>query len=196
MGRHAESRHVDADDAHAVDRLRQQLQRHARRGGHAQVRDDDRVVQFGIGELEHCFADVLEQLAGHERLGIERHVADRAPRAVEMRGEAQAIHAARGAGEDRRSAAHPQADAQRTERGAHALRLVVRADGVIARVTIEHLALPCCRGGALHLVLARVATAPRDARHLAGCQVGGLGVGNDGVSGDDAHWWMPLQTAS
>ena len=29
MGRHAEARHVDADDAHAVDLLRQQLQRHA-----------------------------------------------------------------------------------------------------------------------------------------------------------------------
>jgi hypothetical protein len=31
MGRHAEARHVDADDAHAVDLLGQQLQRHAAR---------------------------------------------------------------------------------------------------------------------------------------------------------------------
>ncbi len=196
MRRHAESGHVDADDAHAVDRLRQQLQRHAGGGGHAQVVMIDRVVQLGIGQLEHGLADVLEQLAGDQRLGIERHVADRAARAVEVRGEGQAVHAARGAGQDRRRAAHAQADAQRAERRAHALRLVVRSDAGSRARTLERLALACRGRSALHLVLARVATAPGDARRLAGRQVGGLGVGNAGVSRDDAHCWMPLQTAS
>ena len=41
MRRHAEARHVDADDAHAVDLLRQQVERHAGGRRHAQVDDDD-----------------------------------------------------------------------------------------------------------------------------------------------------------
>jgi hypothetical protein len=39
--------HVDADDAHAVDLLGQQLQRHAAGGGHAQVDDDDASYSAG-----------------------------------------------------------------------------------------------------------------------------------------------------
>ena len=35
MGRHAEPRHVDSDDTHAVDDFRQQIERHAGRGRHA-----------------------------------------------------------------------------------------------------------------------------------------------------------------
>jgi hypothetical protein len=47
MRRHAEAGHVDADHADAVDLVGQQLERHARRGRHAQVGDDDRVVERG-----------------------------------------------------------------------------------------------------------------------------------------------------
>ena len=156
MGRHAEARHVDADDAHAVDFVRQQIERHAGRGRHAQIDDDDGVVQRRIGELEHRFADVLEQLAGDQRFGIERHVADRAPRAVEVRGEGQAIDAAGRAGQDRRGAAHAQADAQRAEGRTHALRLVVRTLGIVGGVAIENLALAGRRGRGLQLVGAGV----------------------------------------
>ena len=141
MGRHAEARHVDADDAHAVDLIRQQIERHARGRRHAEIGDDDGVVKRGIGELEDGFADVLEQFAGDQRLRIERHVTDRAPRAIEMRGERQAIDAAGRAGEDRRGAAHAQADPQRAERRAHALRLVVRTFGIVCGVAIENVAL-------------------------------------------------------
>ena len=49
MRRHAKTGNVDADDAHAVDLLRQQLQRHAAGRGHAQVDDDDAVVLFRVG---------------------------------------------------------------------------------------------------------------------------------------------------
>ena len=112
MGRHAEARHIDADDADAVDFLGQQLQRHARRGGHAKIGDDHRVVKLGIGHLEDRLADVLEQLAGDQGFGIERHIADGAARAVEMRGEGQAIDAAGRAGQDGRGAAHAQPNPQ------------------------------------------------------------------------------------
>jgi hypothetical protein len=72
MRRHAEARDVDADDANAVDLLRQDLERHARRRGDAQVRDDDRVVERRVGQLVHGVPDVLEQLAGDQRLRVER----------------------------------------------------------------------------------------------------------------------------
>jgi hypothetical protein len=84
VGGHAEARHVDADDAHAVDLARQQLQRHAAGGGHAQVDDDDGVVLRWVGLGVHRLADVLEQLAGDQGLAVERHVADAAARAVEV----------------------------------------------------------------------------------------------------------------
>ena len=108
--------------------------RHAGGGRHAQVDDDDGVVFVGIGELEHRLANVLEQLAGDQRLRVERDVSDGAPRAVEMRGEGQAVDAAGGARQDGRRAAHAQADAQRAERRAHALRLVVRAGRIVLGV--------------------------------------------------------------
>jgi hypothetical protein len=71
VGRDAEARHVDADDADAVDLLGQQLQRHAGGGRDAEVGHDDGVVELGVGELEDGLADVLEQLAGDQRLGVE-----------------------------------------------------------------------------------------------------------------------------
>jgi hypothetical protein len=63
VGRDPETRHVDANDADAVDLLRQELERHTGGGRHAEVDDDDCVVEGGVGELEHRLADVLEQLA-------------------------------------------------------------------------------------------------------------------------------------
>ena len=112
MGRHAEAWHVDADDTHAVDFVRQQVERHARCGRHAEIGDDDGVVKRGIGELEHGFADILKQLAGDQRLRIEGDVTHGPPRAVKVRGEGQPIDAARRTGQDRRGAAHAQADPQ------------------------------------------------------------------------------------
>ena len=157
VGRHAEARHVDADDPHAVDLLGQEPQRHAGGGRHAQVDDDDRVVAVGIGERDDSLADVLEQLAGDQRLGIERHVADRPLRAVEVRGEGEAVDAAGRAAEHARGAAHAKPDAQRAEGRAHALRLVVRAQRIVAGVALERLARagasspprgrPPCRNG-------------------------------------------------
>ena len=129
--RHAETGHVDADDAHAVDFLGQQVERHAGSGRHAQVDDDDRVVLGRVGELVDGVTDVLEQLAGDQRLRVERDVADAALGAVEVRGEGKTVNAAGRARQDGRRTAHAQADAQRAEGRAHRLRLVVRAAGVI-----------------------------------------------------------------
>ena len=69
-------------------------------GRHAKIDDDDRVVLGGIGELEDRLADVLEQLSGDQRFRIERNVADRALRAVEMRGEREPVDATGGAGQN------------------------------------------------------------------------------------------------
>ncbi len=119
VGRHAEARHVDADDAHAVDLLRQAVQRHAGRGGDAQVDDHNRVVVRWLCGFIHRVADVLEQLALDQCFRVERHVPHGAACAIEVRGEGEAIHAAGGAAQDRRRAAHAQADAQRAEGRAH-----------------------------------------------------------------------------
>ena len=131
MGRHAKSRHVDADDAHAVDLLRQGAQRHARRGGHAEIGDDDRVVERGIGEPMHRLADVLVEFSCDQSLGVERHVADRSLGAIEMRGEGEAVDAAGRARQHGGGAAHAQADTQGAEGRAHRLRLVVRSLRII-----------------------------------------------------------------
>ena len=143
MGGYAEPGNVDANDAHAIDVFRQEAQRHARSGRHAKIDDDDRVVLVRIGKLEDRIADILEQLAGDECLRIERHISDRAFRAVEMRGESQAVDAACRAAKDGRGSPHPEADPQRAERRAHALRLVVRADRIVARVALQRFA--CAR---------------------------------------------------
>ena len=119
MGRHAEAGDVDADDADAVDLLRQQVERHAGGGRDAEVDDDDGVVVLGLGGLVHRLADVLEELAGDEGFRIEGHVADGALGAVEVAGEGQAIDAAGAAREDGRGAAHAQPDPQRAEGRAH-----------------------------------------------------------------------------
>ena len=157
MRRHAESGHVDADDAHAVDLLRQQLQGHPGGGRHAQVDDDDGVVERRVGELVYRFADVLEQLAGHQRFGIEGHVADGAPRAVEMRREGQSVHAACRTRQHGRRAAHSQSHAQRAECRTHALRLIVRAGRIVGGVLRQRFGLAGGRGRAAHLLLAGVA---------------------------------------
>ena len=140
VGGDAEPGNVDANDAHAIDLFRQEAQRHARGGRHAKIDDDDRIVLVRIGKLEDSVADILEQLAGDEGFRIERHIADRAFRAVEVRGEGQAVDAACRAAKDGRSSPHPQADAQRAERRAHALRLVVRAGRIVARVALQRFA--------------------------------------------------------
>ena len=114
--RHTEARHVDPDDANAVDLLRQKFQRHARGGRHAEVDDDDGVVFIGLGEREDRLTDVLEEFAGDQSLGAEGDIADRALRAIEMRGEGQSIDAAGRAREHHRRAPHAQADAQATQR--------------------------------------------------------------------------------
>ena len=141
MGGHAEARHIDADDTDTIDDVRQQLQRHARCCWHTEIGDDDGIVQRRIRQLVHGVANILEQLAGDERFRVERYVTDGATGAVEMRGEGQAIDAAGRAGEHGRGAAHAQADTQRTECGAHGLRLVVRTLGIVCSVTIEHFGL-------------------------------------------------------
>ncbi len=139
MGRDAEAGDVDADDPDAVDLLRQQAERHAGCRRDAQVDDDDGVVERGVGQLEDGLADVLEQLAGDQQFRVERHVADGPLRPVEMRREGQAVDAARRAGQDGRGAPHPQADPERAERRAHALRLVVRSHRVIGGVAFDRL---------------------------------------------------------
>ena len=112
MRRHAEARHINADDPHTVDLIGEQSQRHTGSGRHAEIGDHDRVVERRISGLLDGFLDVLEQLAGDQRFGIERHIADRALGAVEVRGECQAIDAASRARENRCRAAHAQADAE------------------------------------------------------------------------------------
>ena len=75
----------------------------------------------------HCFADVFKQLARHQRLGVEGHVAHTAPRTVKMRRESEAIYTASRTGQDGRGAFHAQAHPQRAKGRAHALRLIVRS---------------------------------------------------------------------
>ncbi len=74
VGRHAKPRHVDADDADAVDLLRQQAQGNAGSRRHTEIDDDDGIIFVGVRELECGFAYVLEQLAGDQRFGIERYI--------------------------------------------------------------------------------------------------------------------------
>ncbi len=138
-----------------------------------------------VGLRVHRVADVLEQLAGDQRLAVEGHIAHAAARAVEVAGEGQAVHAAGAAAQDGGGAAHAQAHAQRTEGRAHALRLVVRAGiralRVVGRVLRQHLALAGLRGGLQHLVLAGVAA---QSVHGHGCA--GLGGGCSGLDRDGA----------
>src|SRR5690606_36220443 len=101
-----------------------------------EVGDDHDVVLLGVGELRDRLAYVLVELARDERLRVERHVADRAPRAVEMRRDSEAVNAAGRAREHRGRAPHAQSHAQRAERGAHALRLVVRARRVVLGIAL------------------------------------------------------------
>ena len=79
MGGHPESRHVDPDHPYPVDRLRQEPQGHPGGRWDAQVDDHQGVVALRVGELVDRIAHVLEQLAGHQGLGVEGHIADAAP---------------------------------------------------------------------------------------------------------------------
>jgi hypothetical protein len=139
MRGHTKTRHVDADDAHAVDGLGQQLQQHGAGGGHAQVDDDHGVVLGRVALGVHRVADVLEQLARDQAFAVEGHVAHTAAGAVEVAGEGQAVDAAGAAAQDGAGAAHAQPYAQRTEGRAHALRLVVRACAFRQRVVLLQL---------------------------------------------------------
>ncbi len=177
MRRHAEARNVDPDDPHPVDLAGQEPQRHAGGGRDAEIDDHHRVVERRIGGLAHRVADVLEQLAGDERLGVERHVADGPPRAVEMRGEGQPVDAAGRARQDRGGAAHPQAHPQRPEGRAHALRLVVRAGRVVALQGVQGLAHAGGFRRPGHRLLAGMAAEPVLARRLQ------VDRGIDGFSG-------------
>ena len=150
MGGHAKTGHIDADDAHAIDGIGQQLQRHAGCGGHAQIGDHDGVIFFRIGHLEHRFANVFKQLAGHQCFRIERHIAHGAAGAIKMAGEGQAINAAGRTGQDGGGAAHAQAHAQAAERRAHGLRLVMRPLGIIRRITFQHFGFAGLGGGFAH----------------------------------------------
>ena len=143
VGRNTKAGYIDADDAHAVDLFGQQLQRHAAGGRDAQVDDHDGIelgrVRLGINRL----ADVFKQLASDQGLGVERHIAHAAARAVKVRGESQPVHTARRARQNGLGAAHAQTHAQRAEGRAHALRLVMRTGvfiaGVILGVLLQHL---------------------------------------------------------
>ena len=157
MRRNTKAGDVNADDAHTVDLARQKAERHAGRGGNAEVDHHDRVDFFWIGQVMDGLADILEQLSGDQRFRIERHIANRAARAIKMRNEGQAIDAAGRTGQDGRGAAHAQADAQRTEGRAHALRLVVRTGGIILGVARERFARAGFPGGVEHGLASGVA---------------------------------------
>ena len=159
MGRHTKTRHVDADNAHAVDDIGDQLQWHARRGRHAQVGNHNSIVKRRISHLVNGLANVLEQLAGDECFRTERHIADRAPRAIKVRSEGQTIDAARRARQDCCGPPHAQPDAQRTKGRAHRLRLVMRAFGVIGRIAIKNVGLAGLGGRVAHRVGAGVTAA-------------------------------------
>ena len=188
--RHAEPRHVDADDAHAVDVLGQQLQRHTTGGRHAQVDDDHCVVLRRIRQLEHRFADVFEQLAGHQRFAVERHVTHAATRTVEVRGKSQSIDAAGRTRQHGRGTAHAQADTQRAEGRTHRLRLIVRTLRIIQCVLIQHTALAGGAGRTLQLVATGMA-----AQTVAFQRIGvdDLDVGNVGHGGHLKRCRTPLR---
>ena len=94
MGWHAETGHINPDDADAVDFLGQQLQRNARCGRHAEVGNDYGIIKLWVCDLKNRVTNILEQLASDERFGIKRHITNRPPRAVEMRSEGQPVNAA------------------------------------------------------------------------------------------------------
>ena len=147
MRRDAKTEDVDADDPHPADLFRQQVERNAGGGRHTQVDHDNAVVGVGLGGFEDRPTDVLEHLALHQGLGIERDIADRPACPVKVRGEGQPIDAARRAAQDRRGAPHPQPDAQRTKGRAHRLRLVVRPARVVVAQPRHRLAAARRRGG-------------------------------------------------
>ena len=128
-----------------------------RRGGNAEAGDDDGVVGLRIGHFVDGVADVLVELAGDQGFRIERDVADRALGAVEMRGEGQTVHAAGRARQDGADPAHAKPDAKRAKGGAHRLRLVMRALGVIRLQLRHYLGLARSHGLRLHFLRARCA---------------------------------------
>ena len=141
MGRHAKAWHIYANHAHAVDLLRQQIERYAGSCGHAKIGNDDRVIIFWLRQIMDRIANVFEKLAGDECFRIEGNIAHCAARTVEMAGEGQAIDATRTAGKDRRNAAHAQANAQRPKGRAHGLWLIMRPARIVSSKLVHHFGL-------------------------------------------------------
>ena len=150
MGGDAETGHIDAHDPDPVDLIGKQPKRHARCCGNAQVRHHDGVIAFRIGHVVDRFADILEQLAGDQRLRIERHITDRPARAVEMRHKGQPIDATGRTAQHGGGAAHPQTHPQAAERRAHGLRLVMGTLGIILGVLVKDLGFARHPGGLFH----------------------------------------------
>ena len=70
-----------------VDLLRQGAQRNAGSRRHAEIGDDDGVVEIGIGQLVHRIADVLRRACPWTRVSESNgHVAGRCAGAVKMGG--------------------------------------------------------------------------------------------------------------
>jgi hypothetical protein len=126
----------------------------------------------GFGQLVDRFADVFEQLAGHQGLGVERHIADRAPRAIEVRGEGEAVDTAGRARQHGCRAPHAQPTRKRAECRAHGLRLVVRAGGIVLGELLQHLGLARLLGSSAHGVLAGMAPIAAAARYRRGSGAG------------------------
>ena len=150
MGRDAKARHVDADDADTIDLGRKKLERDAGSRWHAEVCHDDSIVAIRVSQFMHSIADVFEKLAGDQSFGIEGHITHRAPRAVEVADEGQAIDATGAARKHGRHPPHPQAHAKRAEGRAHGLRLVVRALRIVAGKPVEEFRVPRRAGHSLH----------------------------------------------
>ena len=109
---HTETGHINTNDAHAVDFFGQQLQGHATGRGHTQIDDDDAIEFVRVGLFVHSFAYVFKQLACHQSLGVERHIAHGATRTIKMGSECQTVNTAGRAAQYGGSATHAQTDTQ------------------------------------------------------------------------------------
>ena len=158
MGGYTKPWHINTNDAYTVDFLGQQLQRNTAGGGYAQIDDDDAIELVGIGLFVHSVADVFKQFTGDQGFRVERHIAHGAACAVKMRGECETVHTTGRAAQDGGCAAHAQTHAQRTKSRTHALRLVVRAFGVVGCVLRQHFALTRFGRRVQHLFFARMTT--------------------------------------
>ena len=198
MGGNSKSRHINAHNPNAVDLVGQKPQRHTRCCWNAQIGNHDRVIAFGVGHIMDSLADILEKLTSNERFGIERHIANRAPRTVEMAHEGKPIDATGRSAENGGCATHPQTHTKRAKSGTHALGFVMRALGVILGILIKDFGFACHAGSLFHLACARMATHAIDAhglhrriRCVAVLAEDNLGVGCGIVSDFFSHLFMP-----